>query len=204
MELLTAFVIAFVLSFVGTIPPGTISLTVVQLGLDQRIGAAWRMALAASLVEYPYAWIAVEFQDLLTRSVELTKDFHLLSGIVMILLGLLNLRSASRSAPRPGSFRESGFRRGIVLGLLNPLAIPFWVAITAYLKTYGWVNLSRPLYVHAYLSGVSAGTFVLLVLVAYLARRVVQYMGEKSAIKKIPGAVLILLGIYSFIRYAFE
>jgi threonine/homoserine/homoserine lactone efflux protein len=201
IEVLSAFAIAFVISFIGTIPPGTLSLTIVQLGLEQRINVAWRMALAAALVEYPYAWIAVEFQGYLTDSLELTHSFHLVSAVVMLSLGVLSLWFSARPSKLSQRFEGSGFRRGIVLGLLNPLAIPFWLAMTAYLESYGWVDLSNKFEIHAYLLGVSTGTLVLFMLLAYLAQKVVVLFKSASYLKKMPGVLLVLLGLYSFGEY---
>ncbi len=201
MEITTTFFVAFVFSFIGTVPPGTLNLTIIQLGLNKRVPVAWRMAFAAALIEYPYAWIAVKFQRLLTQSVEFTHNFHLVSALVMVTLGGFSVWSASRPTTLARRLEKSGFRRGVVLSLLNPLAIPFWLAMTAYLKSYGWVDLSDDFEMHAYLLGVSSGTLVLLMLLAYLAAKVISYFGEHSIIKKVPGGVLIILGVYSFVRY---
>lgn len=200
-EVISTYAIAFIFSFIGTIPPGTLSLTIIQLGLSQRINAAWRMAVAAALIEYPYAWVAVEFQDLVSKSIERTNNFHLLSALVMICLGTFNLWSSARPSRFSQRFEASGFRKGVVLSLLNPLAIPFWLAMTAYLENYGWVDLSNSFEVHAYLLGVSSGTLVLFVLLAHLARRAVVLLKSRSFIQKTPGIVLILLGLYSFAEY---
>jgi threonine/homoserine/homoserine lactone efflux protein len=62
------FLWGFFFSFIGSIPPGTINLTCVQLGLEKKIKIAWRFAIAASVMEYPYAWIAVEFAEWITSS----------------------------------------------------------------------------------------------------------------------------------------
>ncbi len=202
-EILFTFFVAFFFSFIGTIPPGTLNLTIIQLGLNQRVNVAWRMAFAAALVEYPYAWIAVEFQNYLAKSVEITHNFHLISAIVMISLGTLALWSSARPSRFARRFESSGFRKGIAIAILNPLAIPFWMAMTTYLKNYGWIDLSNALEVHAYLAGVSAGTLVVLMLMAYLAQRVIRYFKHDSALKKTPGVVLILLGLYSFGEYIF-
>jgi threonine/homoserine/homoserine lactone efflux protein len=201
MEVISAFVIAFIFSFVGTIPPGTLSLSIIQLGLNHKINVAWRMALAAALIEYPYAWIAVEFHQFMTRSLEISHNFHLLTAIVMIALGVVSLWSAARPSKLSQRFEGSGFRRGMVLGLLNPMAIPFWIAITAYLKSHGWVDLSDKFEIHAYLVGVSSGTLVLFMVLAYLARSLVSHFKTNGFLQRIPGALLILLGVYSFTEY---
>lgn len=202
-EVVTTFAIAFLFSFIGTIPPGTLSLSIVQLGLNHRINVAWRMALASALIEYPYAWIAIEFQDLIMGSLEFSHRFHLITGMVMILLGALNLWTSVRPSRFSQRFDSSGFRRGLVLGLLNPMAIPFWIAMTAYLKTHGWVDLSEGMEVHAYLLGVSAGTVALYMMLAYLARKVVSHFKTNGFIQRAPGVLLILLGLYSLSEYIF-
>ncbi len=203
MEVLFTFAVAFFLSFIGTIPPGTLNLTIIQLGLNRRINIAWRMAIAAALIEYPYAWLAIEFQELITKSSIITSNFKLLTGIVMILLGAFSLWSSRKPSKLSHRFQESGFRKGIVLGLLNPLAVPFWMAMTAYSKSHGWIDLSTRVEVHAYLLGVSAGTLVLFMLLAYLARMVVSQFQTNAFLQKTPGVVLVLLGTYSLIEYIF-
>jgi threonine/homoserine/homoserine lactone efflux protein len=204
IEVLLTFAIAFFFSFLGTIPPGTLSLSIIQLGLNHHINAAWRMAFAAALIEYPFAWIAVEFQEFVIQSLDLTNNFHLVTGVVMVLLGVLNLWSSAKPSKFSQRFEASGFRKGMVLSLLNPLAIPFWMAMTAYLKTHGWIDLSDKIEIHAYLLGVSAGTLVLFMLLAYLARSVVSHFKTNGFLQKTPGILLILLGLYSFAEYIFS
>ena len=201
MEFVTAFGVAFFFSFLGTVPPGSLNLTIIQLGLDYRINVAWRMAIAAALIEYPYAWLAIEFQEFITRSPVIIHNFQLVTGIVMILLGAFQFASSSRASGFSGRFQASGFRKGVLLGLLNPLAIPFWVAMTAYIKSRGWIDLSTNAEVHAYLLGVSLGTLTLFMLLAYLARMVVSQFQTNTFLRKSPGAVLIALGIYAIAEY---
>ena len=203
MEAVYTFFVAFLCSFVGTIPPGTLSLTIIELGLKGMINTAWRMAIAAAVIEYPYAWVAVKFQGFLTRSLEWTHSFHLISALVMISLGIFSLWSASRPTNFSRRFEASGFRRGVLLSLVNPLAIPFWMAITAYLRSYGWIDLSDNVEIHAYLLGVSMGTLVLFMVLAYLAKKVVAQFTSNTFLQKTPGTLLILLGIYAFAEYIF-
>jgi threonine/homoserine/homoserine lactone efflux protein len=204
MEVVSTFVIAFAFSFVGTIPPGSLNLTIIQLGLDHRVNIAWRMAIAAALIEYPYAWLAIEFHEWIIRSPVVTSNFQLLTGIVMILLGVFNLSSSpSKTSRLSQTFRASGFRKGILLGLLNPLAIPFWIAMTAYTKSQGWIDLSTPWEMHAYLLGVSTGTLTLFMILAYLAKTVVSRFKTNAFLQNTPGVVLLVLGIYSLVKSMF-
>ncbi len=195
------FLLAFFFSFTGSIPPGTINLSAVQLGLDRQAAIAWRLALAAAMAEYVYAFLAVQFEGFITSSPLVIRNFHLIAACVMLTLGALNLRAASGPTNLTRRLQRSGFRRGLVLGLLNPLALPFWVGITAYLKSQHWIDLSRPVWLHAFLLGVSLGGFTLLVSVAYLAKKVLVLFKQQEFIRKIPGYVMLVLASYALVRY---
>lgn len=203
MDLLQNLILAFVFSFLGSIPPGTLSLTMLQLGLEKRIRIAWRFALAAALIEYPYTWIAVAFENFITSSPVVLDNFKLITALVMMLLGVFNLWSTKRPTVFAKRFQESGFRRGVVLGILNPLAIPFWIGVIAYLKVQGWIVLGSHQQLHSLLLGAALGGFTLLILLAYLAKRMVSIFQPGSKVKLIPGVVLLLLGLYAFIDYLF-
>jgi threonine/homoserine/homoserine lactone efflux protein len=201
MAILQNFLLAFLFSFLGSIPPGTLNLTVLQLGLEKKMNIAWRFAAAAALIEYPYAWLAVAFESYITASPMVLSNFKLISAIVMITLGAISIWSAQKPTVFTDKFQESGFRRGIILSILNPLAMPFWIAVTAYLSVQGWIVLPDSKHLHFYLLGISLGAFVLLILVAYLAKRMVLFLKPGSKVKLIPGMVLLALGIYAFIEY---
>jgi len=203
MEVLTTFFIAFFFSFIGTIPPGVINLTILQLGLDNKINTAWRFAIACSMIEYPYAWIAIKFQDLISTSPVVVNNLQLIAAIVMIALGIANIWAAARPSNLYQRFNKSGFRRGLLLGVLNPQALPFWVGVTAYVKSQHWVLLTTTTTIQAYLFGVCFGAIALLMSLAYLANKMVAYFQNPRLLKKIPGYALLALGIYAFVQYLF-
>lgn len=184
----------------GSVPPGTINLTVLQLGLEKKLSIALRFGAAAALVEYPYGWIAVKFATLIMSTPSIVVNFQLISGGVMVALGILNLWAASKPTSFSVRFSNSGFRRGLILGILNPMAIPFWIAMTAYVKSQGWVNLTTQPRLHSYLVGVVTGAFTLLLVLAYLAGKVAPLFRHQGVLKRIPGVVLIVLGLYAFAR----
>ena len=202
MEFFVAFGLAFLFSFIGSIPPATINLSVIQLGLEHKMSLAWRLALGASLIEYPYAWIAVKFETMITASPMVIENFHLISAFIMITLGVLNLWSANKPSKFTQKLNNSGFRRGLVLGILNPLAMPYWIGFTAYFRSEHWVELSTDFQLHSYLAGVSLGAFTLLILLASLGKRIASAFQQHSVLlKKIPGFAMLILGIYALIQY---
>jgi threonine/homoserine/homoserine lactone efflux protein len=199
--LFQVFIAGAFFSFIGSIPPGTLNLAVLQLGMEHKIKTAMRFALAVTIIEYPYAWIAVVFEDWITSNPLIIENFQLITAVVMIAIGLLNIWSVRKPGEFSVRFNESGFRRGIILSILNPMAIPFWIGITAYLKAQGWIELSSSLMVHSYVLGTSVGVMILLTLFTFLARRLSVYVRNNRVVKLVPGITLLLLGLYAFARY---
>lgn len=197
------FLVAFIFSFLGSIPPGTLNLTAIQLGLDNKMKIAWRFAFAAALIEYPYAWLAVVFQNLISSSSITLDNFKLISALVMLVLGILNIWSVQKPSRLTQKIQESGFRRGLVLGIFNPLALPFWIAVTTYLSIRGWIVITGDLHLHSYLFGIVTGALSFLILAAYAARKMTSFLGAQSKVKFVPGVLLLMLGLYALIEYLF-
>jgi threonine/homoserine/homoserine lactone efflux protein len=115
----------------------------------------------------------------------------------MLLLGILNLWSSSNPSKLSEKLQESGFRKGLLISMANPLAIPFWVGVTAYLRSNQWVN-TRNNNIFIYALAVSLGTFMLLAVVAILAKKTAPLLQHSQVVKKLPGWIFIVLGLYTF------
>ncbi len=200
MEILTALLVGFFFSFIGSIPPGSINLSVLQLAVQGNVAAAFRFIFASAGIEFIYAYIAIRFQILITSSPFVIQNFHIISALVMVLLGIINLFSPKNPGKLAKKLANSGFRKGMIISILNPLAIPFWIGITAYLQSNEWIVINNST-IFPYITGISLGTFALLTVIAMLSSKVAPYLQNPSLIKKIPGFVLLALGLYAFYKF---
>lgn len=198
---LQVFLIGLIFSFVGSIPPGTLNILVLQLGLENKVKVALHFALAVTIVEYPYAWIAVAFEDWITSSSQVQENFQLTGAIVMTSIGAFTLWAARKPSTFSVKFQESGFWRGLILSILNPQAIPFWIGVTAYLKYEGWIDLSTGLRLHAYIFGTAVGVMLLLTILTLGAQRVSGFFQHSRVIRMLPGVILLILGLFGFYNY---
>ena len=201
MEYIYVFAVGFFFSFIGSIPPATLNLSVLQLGLEKKINIALKFSLAVAIIEYPYAWIGVEFGEWITNSPMVEKNFQLITAVVMLVLGALTVWSSNTPVKAIERFNKSGFRRGIILSILNPMAIPFWIGITAYLKAQGWLSLSDKTHLHLYVLGTAFGVMALLLIYTYLANMFAGHIKNNRIVKLVPGVTLLLLGVYALIKY---
>ncbi len=204
MKYFYVFAVGLVFSFLGSIPPGTMNLCVLQLGLERKTKIALRFSLAVAIIEYPYAWIGVEFEHWITAFPNITNNFQLITAAVMLVLGVLTVWTSNAPVQAIEKFNESGFRRGLILSILNPMAIPFWIGVTAYLKAQGWLAFPSKLYLHAYVLGTAFGVMLLLILFTYLANRFAGYVKNNKMVKLVPGITLLLLGAYALLKYLLE
>ena len=200
--MITIFGIAFIFSFLGSIPPGSINISIIQLAVEDRIGAALRFALAAALIEYPYVLVAIQFEDWITSTPLIMNNIRLISAAVMLALGIINLRIYFRPTKNITlkKLQFSGFRKGLIISILNPLAIPFWIGITAYLKNQQWLQISTWPDKLVYAAGVSIGTFTLLVLFGYLGKKIKLKISAKGLAQLVPAIIFITLGIYALLK----
>jgi threonine/homoserine/homoserine lactone efflux protein len=203
MNTLWVFFVGLLFSFLGSIPPGTLNLSVLQLGIQGKTKVAWRFALAVTIIEYPYTWLAIQFEYWITSNPMVIENFQLITAIVMTIIGIGNLITAKKPSTMIEKFESSGFRRGLVLSILNPMALPFWIGVTAYLKAQGWIDLSTTLDLHSYVLGTAVGVLLLLALFILLAQRLSGYAQQTGWVKLLPGLTLLGLGLYAFWGYFF-
>ncbi len=200
--IIQTLLVAFAISYIGSIPPGTINVSVMQLSMHKKHRAAIFFALAASIVEFVYTGITVQFHLYLNSHPEIAIYFQIITALALIILGISNLFSNSTSSSvtvKTEVTGRHGFVRGLVIALLNPMTIPFWLAITTYLENDGIIELSTFGF-WSYLIGLSSGTFVLLLTVDWLGKRFVQIADNKFLVHKVPGFILLGLGIYYLLK----
>ena len=200
MNWISIFLIAAGVSYAGSIPPGSINMTVMQYAISGRKMAALSFALAASVVEFGYAIIAVQFQMFLSENTEIGFWFKVISGSVLVILGMYNLlkKVSIKDVPIKGE-KRGAFLKGTLVALANPLAIPFWLWVTLYLDSMGWIRLDDSNFL-IYVAGVSIGTFLLLLTVSQLGAQFNFLRGNQTILYKIPGLIFIAMGIWTFIQ----
>ncbi|MEQ8470114.1 MAG: LysE family transporter [Marinoscillum sp.] len=197
-------VVAFVVSYLGSIPPGTINITSMQLSVQGLKRPAFFFALAASLTEFVYAGVTVRFQIYLSERPAFTDNFQIITAMAMLVLGIANLLAKNNTRAlidkAQGMKGRNGFKRGVVLGIVNPLTIPFWLAVTAYLQNHQLINLRAENF-WLYLVGISSGTFALLLTVNQLGQKFTNIANNQFIVHKLPGLIFISLGIYNFAEW---
>lgn len=196
--LFQVFLISFGISLLGTIPPATINITVMQLSLTRRAKSAYLLALGAVLLDTFYAALAVRVQIYLSEQIEFANYFYLIAAVVLIVLGIASIRTKTEEVKIDTDKRQKmGFVKGLVLGALNPLAMPFWLGVTTYLQINGLIDLKGINY-WSYVIGVFLGELTLLVIIVRVGRKFTRVATNRTIVNIIPGVAFIFLGLVNF------
>ncbi len=134
MDFLLFFVLAFLISAVGSIPPGLITLTILRSSVQNgRRDGLW-ISVGALIPEFIYTYLALVGYRYLQQNPFATAVF-LLFGIYY-LLKKVNPQTLEFAVEREAKNGASGFSRGLGIGFLNMLIVPFWVFVAGWLSMY--------------------------------------------------------------------
>lgn len=200
MVSVSTLLVGLFFSYLGSIPPGMINISVLQLSMQNKKEAALSFTIAAVLVEFVYAAIAVRFQIFISQNTTITDYFQLLTAIVLIALGLSNILQKAKTHEPQSKVKRNAFKRGALISLANPLAIPFWLAVTSYLQSMDWIQLDGYSF-WAYIIGISLGTFLLLITIIFLTARSSVVLNNNFIVYKVPGIIFICMGLWSMYQW---
>jgi threonine/homoserine/homoserine lactone efflux protein len=175
------FFLGFSISFLGALPPGALNLTAAETGLQRGMAATFLFALGVATIEYAQAYLAIRFSGFLTANPQIQEYLHIAAVPIFALLAFGYLWVALRSKtktdakdkPLDRSPSAPPFRKGLLLSLANPLAIPFWLAWAALLHSQNRLILDA-WHIHIFVLGIICGTLVPLLFFGWLGRQLLQ------------------------------
>ncbi|SEW36093.1 Threonine/homoserine/homoserine lactone efflux protein [Chitinophaga sp. YR573] len=137
------FSAAFLISFIGTLPIGTLNTNVANYALNNNVTGAIQFGVAAIFIEVIVVRIALFLIDRLIRLRQLFKILSLMICVAILFLAFKSLEAAFQMRTIADVLPLAGkqpFYTGLLLSLLNPLHLPFWMGWTAVLKSRQVLN----------------------------------------------------------------
>ncbi len=171
--LFLTFFLGILCNSIGYIPPGNINLTAVQITINRGLKQAYYFIIAFSMVEMLFTFSVMRFVQWLSSTVKLGQIIDLAMILVFLVLGVITWRSR-KEMPKTDYSNKDSIRYGMLLGVLNPMQIPYWLFVGTYLISHEWINTG-------YLSlGIfSIGSGIGAALVLYGFARFADYIQEK-------------------------
>lgn len=203
MGFLTHFFWGWLCSFFGTIPFGTINVSIAEASIRRGVRAGVAMGIGASIVEFFQSYIALSFFNILSSNPAMEKTIIVTCIPIFLVVGFYYFFKGNTPLP-PATTKAShviGFAKGFMLSALNLLAIPYYVFLGGYLYSAKAIQL-QPEFIAAFAVGVVAGSFLVFVLYAKLGEYIRQKSEKLSKYgSKVVGLIFIVIAITQAFRY---
>jgi threonine/homoserine/homoserine lactone efflux protein len=189
--------IGFIIGFLGYLPPGNINLTVVQISISRSKGySLWYYVLFAAVMEFVYCFGSLVGLKFLEEQSGWILVMKWSSVVVFMVLGMMSFLARVKDPEK----RSTGIRRGIIIAILNPLQIPFWLIWGVYVMQNHWV---QPDYLSIiFFSLITAsGAFTVLWLYSIAGRKMEAMLNaNQKLLNIIIGCIFISLAVLELIK----
>ncbi len=165
-----------------------------------------RLALAAALVEIGQLFLAIHFGRLLSDA--LNNDYVKYAVAVAFLgvgtLFLIKKNKATKPDKEITDKKSHPFFRGLLVAVLNPQALPFWLFVLAFMQSMTFFSidtLAQLDFLLVFLLSAAIGKWFALALYGYLSALIAGRLKTITKfINKIIGVVFLVLGMVQLIK----
>lgn len=178
LSFLAIFSLTFLISFLGSVHPGPVNLSVVQATVRRGYRTGLWLAAGGCVPEILYGLLAVQGVKLFERLPGLFGALRIAVVPVLLSLGVWTIvrsyrpgASTPKPEPEPGTGGHYSFGRGLILSLLNPQLLAFWVVILVWYHGHPWLRVGTVTQQVAFVAGTSLGAFGILWVYARLVHR---------------------------------
>lgn len=156
------FFTGMLVSFLGSLPLGTLNIAAMQISISTGVGAAILFSLGSLLVEIIYVRISLVAMDWIRKQERILKALEWVTLLIVTALAIASFYAALHPKVEKNMVLDSPlpkFILGLVMSAVNPVQIPFW---------FGWSTVlfakkilqPRPDHYNSYILGIGIGTFI--------------------------------------------
>jgi len=197
------FFIAALASLLGSLQVGTVNLSVAHTSMTQNLRAALLLAIGGCLPEALYCSIAIWGSDYITALPWFQQMLTYVVLFIMVIAGFYMIfkKPNVTYADKKGNY----FLKGIVLALLNPFLITFWLSTLIYLQNLHIIKTNTFALQIAFIAGASIGAFALLFILAWVIQKKRSMVPSSILINlnRITGVAFLILASVQGIRLVF-
>jgi threonine/homoserine/homoserine lactone efflux protein len=162
MKLFRIFITGLTISFLGTLPLGTLNIAAMQISVTDGITPAIYFVLGCLLVEVIYVRVSLVAMNWVLRHKQLFRWLEWISVLIIVALAVSSFVAASDPVVKKNVLLSGGIHRfwlGMLMSALNPVQIPFWFGWSTVLFTKNVLQHKNSHY-NLYITGIGTGTFI--------------------------------------------
>jgi threonine/homoserine/homoserine lactone efflux protein len=203
MTALVNFLVGYLASFVGLIPPGLLNMTAAKIGVKQGRKPALIFSIGVIVVVCIQTGLGLAFARYIEQHPEIVDILQKVTlGIFLALTFYFFALAKDTRREIPKGVKRSKTNRflyGILLSALNMLPIPYWVYVSISLSALGWFFFNPQVLGWA-IFGSAMGTFSMLLIYIYFFRRKLPIGNFGFNLNYLLGAITGLISLITVIR----
>lgn len=162
-KLVKIFCWGLMISFLGSLPLGTLNIAAMQIGIQESIKDAMYFSLGSLLVEMIYVRISLVGIDWVRKQEKLMKAMEWVTLAIIIALAVGSFIAAAGSGANEKNVLLQNNMHRFLLGMfmcaINPVQIPFWFGWSTVLFTKKILEPKKSQY-NTYIVGIGVGTLL--------------------------------------------
>lgn len=162
-KVLKVFYWGLFISFLGTLPLGTLNITATQIAVQESLLQAVYFAVGCLITEMIYVRLSLVGMNWVRRQVKLMKAMEWVTLFIILALAAGSFIAAYKGAADQKNVVLTNQLPRLLLGMLmsalNPVQIPFWFGWSTVLFQKGVLTAGTKQY-NIYISGIGLGTLL--------------------------------------------
>lgn len=160
---LRIFFWGLMISFLGSLPLGTLNVAAMQIGIQESLLHAIYFSLGSLLVEMIYVRISLMGVDWIRKQRKLMKAMEWVTLLIIMALAAGSfIAAATKGSDAKSVFLENNMHRfllGMFMSAINPVQIPFWFGWSTVLFAKKILKPVNSQY-NIYIIGIGLGTLI--------------------------------------------
>lgn len=197
-KLLRIFITGLFISFLGTLPLGTMNIAAMQISVSDGLRPALLFAIGVLIIEIVYVRLSLVAMNWIRQNQRLFKVLEWVTLLIIVALAVSSFIAAADPAVKKNVVLSNTLHRfwlGVTMSALNPMQIPFWFGWSTVLFTKKVLEPKHSHY-NMYILGIGIGTFVGMCLFVFGGRLLVDTLNSKqNVISWIVGGIFAITAI---------
>lgn len=185
-----------VVSFVGSLPPGHMTIAATFITTKQGEAAGWIYSFGSVIAELIVIWAILTAMALLSKWRRVFFILEIITAVILLVMSVACFYSVKHTGAVTAITGEHNFypfTTGFLLSILNPVHIPFWMGWTVVLMNKNIVQQQPRQYI-SYLIGISIGSLIGFAVYIYGGAAVLNAFNKnQTLIELLAGVVLLVI-----------
>jgi threonine/homoserine/homoserine lactone efflux protein len=203
MRLLKIFFWGLMVSFLGSLPLGTLNVAAMQISVQENVQNAILFSLGSLSVEMIYVRISLVGINWIRKQKKLFRWIEWIALAIVVALAIGSFIAASQPHHAKNVMLDNDINRyllGAMLSAINPVQIPFWFGWSTVLFTKN-ILLPKNSFYNIHIIGIGLGTLIGNCVFIFGGKWIVEKLnGNQSLMNWIIGGIFAFTAVIFFIK----